>query len=147
MPACPIEQQDARALWTCAGLAGEQGQQALEERLGDAIADVPMALARGRRDEGRDVEPLVAMMAEGSRPLPARRPDPARDRLQPDAVLVRAEERDWAAGLACLFLGEDGGEFFLKAACSWGPAAAGFLGRGAWIDQPSACSASQARCG
>jgi hypothetical protein len=49
--------------------------------------------------------------------------------------------------VARFFRGEDVGAFFLKAACSSGLAAAGFLGRGAWIDQPIACSASQARCG
>lgn len=98
---------------------------------GYAVADVPMALAGGRRHEGGDVEPLVAVMAEGGRPLPAWSPDPADDRLQPDAVLVRAEEGDGSSGVARLFLGEGVGEFFLNATCSSGPAAAGFLGRGA----------------
>lgn len=147
VPAGAIEQQDDRAVRACTGLAGEGGQKALEQRLGDAVTDVPVALAGGGRDEGGDVEPLVAVMAERGGPLPARGPDPADDRFQPDAVLVRAEERDRAAGLARLFLGEEGREFFLKASCSSGLAAAGFLGRGAWIVQPIACSASQARCG
>jgi hypothetical protein len=147
VPAGPVEQQEDRALWACAGFLREQGEQALEQRLGDAVADVPVALAGGRRHKSGDVEPLVAVMAKRGGPLATRGPDPAGHGLQPDAVLVRAEERDRAAGLARLFLGERGGAFVLKASCASGPAAAGFSGRGAWIDQPSACSASQARCG
>lgn len=147
VPACAVEQQDDRALAARAGLLRKQGQQALEQRLGDAVADGPVALAGGRRHEGGDVEPFVAVMVERSRPLSARGPDPARDRLQPDAVLVGAEERDRAVGQALFFLGERVGEFFLKVACSSGVAEAGFFGRGAWIDQPIARKASQARCG
>lgn len=147
VPAGPIQQEDDGALRPGAGLAGEQRQQTLEEGLGDAVADVPVALAGGRRDEGGDVEPLVAVVAERGGSLPTRRPDPADDRLQPNAVLVRAEERDRPAGMARLLLGEGVSQLFLNAAWSSGPAAAGFLGRGAWIDQPIACKASQARCG
>lgn len=94
VPAGAVEQKDDRALWACAGLASEQRQQTLKERLEDAVADVPMALAGGRRDEGGDVEPLPAVMTEGDEALSARCPDRARDQLQPDAVLVRAEEGD-----------------------------------------------------
>ena len=147
VPAGPVEEQDDRALRAGSGFLGEQGEQALEQRLGDAVADVPVAFPGGGCHEGGDVEPFVAVVAEGDGPLPTRRPDPAGDRLQPDAVLVRAEERDRAPRVTGLLLGKRVGEFFLKAACSSGPAAAGFLGRGAWIDQPIACKASQARCG
>ncbi|MDP4027136.1 hypothetical protein Q8W71_31645 [Methylobacterium sp. NEAU 140] len=112
VPTGPIKQQDERALGACTGLAGEGSQQALEQRLGDTVADVPVALAGGRRHEGGDIEPLVAVMAERGRPLPARGPDPAGDRLQPNPVLVGAEDRDWAAGMTRFFLGERGGEFF-----------------------------------
>ena len=138
VPSGTVEEQEDGALLAGAGLSGEQGEQALEEGLGDAVADVPVALAGGGGHEGGDIEPLVAMMAERDGPLPARRPDPAGDGLQPDTVLVGAEERDRAAGVARLFFGEGVGEFFLKVACASGPAAAGFLGRGAWIDQPIA---------
>jgi len=49
--------------------------------------------------------------------------------------------------MSCGFLSEGLGELFLKAASSSGPAAFGFFGRGDWIDQPIALSASQPRCG
>jgi hypothetical protein len=147
VPAGAVEEQDDGAPLARAGLAGEEREQSLEERFGDPVADIPVALPRGRRHEGGDVEPFVAVVTAGDGLLPARGPDPAGDGLQPDAVLVRAEERDRPAGMAGFLLGEGRGEFFLKAACASGPAAARFLGRGAWIDQPIACKASQARCG
>src|SRR4051812_48036700 len=106
---------------SCANRASRRSKSGLETPL-----PTYQWLSPGGRHEGGDVEPFVAVMAEGDRPLPARRPDPARDRLQPDAVLVRAEERDRPAGVARFFRGEYVGEFFLKAACSSGLAAAGF---------------------
>jgi hypothetical protein len=45
VPAGTVEQQDDRALFAGAGFLREQGEQALEERLGDAVADIPVALA------------------------------------------------------------------------------------------------------
>lgn len=138
VPTRPVEDKDDGALAAHAGFAGKQGEQALKQRLGDAVPHVPVAFAGGRRHKGGDIEPFVAVMAEPQRPLPARRPDPARYRLQPDAVLVRAKERDRTVGMACFFLREDVGEFFLKASWSSGLAASGFFGRGAWIDQPIA---------
>ena len=138
VPACPVEQKDDGALGSGTGLAGKQRQQALEQPLGNAVSNIPVAFAGGGRDKGCDVEPLVAVMAERRGPLPARRPDPAVDWLQPDAVLVGAEEANRSAGMARFFGSQRGGEFFLKASCSCALAAAGFFGRGAWIDQPIA---------
>src|SRR3954447_22448243 len=48
----------------------------------------PEHLARGRLDEGRDIQPLVAVVTERDGPLTFGRPHPPDDRLQPDAVLV-----------------------------------------------------------
>src|SRR3954451_10074608 len=39
-------------------------------------------------------KPLVAVVAEGDRPLTFGRPDPAQDRLQANAVLVRGPDLD-----------------------------------------------------
>jgi hypothetical protein len=75
------------------------------------------------------------------------RPYAARDGLQADAVLVRGEDLDLFAGVLCRLLGEGVRELFLKAAASSGEADFGFFGRGFWIDQPIAFSASQPRCG
>ena len=110
------------------------------------VDEVPEALAGGGRDEGGDVEPLEAVVAEGDRALAARRPDPAQDRLQPDAVLVGGEDLDHRAGMALRLLGDGLGELFLNAACSSGVAARACRGRGLWIVQPIARSASQPRC-
>src|SRR3954453_5521703 len=49
---------------------------------------------QGWLDEGGDVEPLVAVVAEGDRPLTFGRPHPRDDRLQPDAVFVRGPDFD-----------------------------------------------------
>src|SRR3954470_6639837 len=49
---------------------------------------------QGRLDEGGDVEPLIAVVAEGDRPLTFGHPDPAQDRLQANAVLVRGPDLD-----------------------------------------------------
>ena len=121
-----------------AGLAGEEREGVLEELLVDAGREIPEALAGGRRDEGGDVEPLEAVVAAGDRALAARRPDPAQDRLQPDAVLVGGEGLDHRAGMALRLLGDGLGEVFLNAACSSGVAARACCGRGRWIVQPIA---------
>src|SRR3954465_12487119 len=54
----------------------------------------PEHLARGRLDEGGDVQPLVAVVAQRDRPLAFGRPHPAQDRLQPEAVLVGRPDFD-----------------------------------------------------
>jgi hypothetical protein len=91
-------------------LAGEEREGGLEEFLVDAGGQIPEALAGGRRDEGGHVEPFEAMMARGRRPFATRRPDPAGDRLQPDAALVGGEGLDHGAGMALRLLGDRPGE-------------------------------------
>src|ERR687897_1758280 len=81
MPARVVEHEDDAALAARAGLAREGGEQCGEEGLGEAAAEVPDRLAAGRLHEGGDVEPLVAMVAEGDWSLTHRRPDPTADRL------------------------------------------------------------------
>src|SRR3712207_309297 len=53
----------------------------------------------GWLDEGHHVQPLVAVMAEGDRPLAHRCPDPPPDRLQAEAVFVRGPDLDGPVGM------------------------------------------------
>src|SRR3712207_7687475 len=46
----------------------ETGQQRFEARLAQPGGEEPDRLARGRLHEGGDVQPLVAVVAEGDRP-------------------------------------------------------------------------------
>jgi hypothetical protein len=51
-------------------------------------------------------------MAERHGPLASGGPDPAQDRLQPDAVLVRGPDLDRFVRMLGGFLGDDLGQFF-----------------------------------
>src|SRR5215213_3020044 len=86
-------------------------------------------------------------MAERDWTLSLGRPHPTPDRLQADAVLIGGKHLERCVGVLGPFLGSDLREPFLKVSCSSGVAAAGWRGRGVWIDQPIARSASQPRCG
>lgn len=158
VPARAVKDEDDDAVTAGAGLAGEQREGVLEQFLVDAGREIPEALAGGRRDEGGDVEP--AAMAAGDVALAARCPDPAQDRLQPDAVLVGGEGLDCRAGTALGLLGDDFREFFLtppvaRASPPARAAAAGAFGglarphlrpRFRLTVQPIARKASQPRC-
>ena len=146
VPARAVEDEEDDPVAAGPGLAGEEREGVLEQRLVDAGREVPEALAGRGRDEGGDVEPLEAVMATGDRALAARRPDPAQDRLQPDAVLVGGEDLDRRARMALRLFGDGFRELFLNVACSSGVATRTCCGRGRWIVQPIARSASQPRC-
>jgi hypothetical protein len=90
VPAGAVEHEQDDAVAPGTGLAGEARERLLEELLVDAGGEVPEALAGGGRDEGDDVEPFVAVVADGDGARAARRPDPAEDRLQPDVARDRA---------------------------------------------------------
>ena len=107
---------------------------------------IPHRLAAGRLHEGGNVEPLVAVMAEGNRSLADGRPDPAADRLQAKAVLVLRPDLDWPVGMRRLGRGDSGIEPPLKAALCSGVAARGCRGRGTCMGQPIRFSVSQPRC-
>lgn len=107
---------------------------------------MPEALAGPGRDEGGDVEPFEAAVSDGQGTGPPRRPDAAEDRLQPDAALVGGEGLDRRAGMALRLLGDRRSKASLSSACASGRAARACRGRGAWIVQPIARSASQPRC-
>jgi len=131
MPARIVEREDDAALAAGAGLAGEEGEQFGEEGLREAAAEIPERLAAGRLHEGGEVEPLVAVVAEGDRSPADGRPDPAPDRLQAQAVLVLRPDLDRPVGMRRLGRGDGGLEPPLKAACCSGVAARGCRGRGA----------------
>src|SRR5215212_1801495 len=87
---------------TSASSAAKNG----EERLGHSVRYVPEHLAGDRLDEGGHVQPLIAVVTEGDGPLPLGRPDPAQDRLQPDAVLVGRPDLDWRVRVLGPLLGD-----------------------------------------
>src|SRR5205807_6471561 len=130
-----------------AGLACEGTEQFGKERLVDAVREVPHGLPAPRRHERGEVKPFVAMMAECDRSLANRRPDASMDRLQTEPMLIRRPYFNRLVGMLRGFFGERVRELFLKAASCSGVAELGCRGRGDWIDQPIACSASQPRCG
>ena len=85
------------------------------------------------------------MMPRRRRALADRRPDATQDRLQADPMLVGGKDLDRPVRVPGGLFGDGRGELFLKASSSAGEAAFGFFGRGFWIDQPTAFSASQPR--
>ena len=147
VPAGVVELKHDDAIPSRPSLAGKQGQQRGKERLGDAVRDVPEHLAGDRLDEGGDVQPLIAVMAKRDGPLAFGRPDPAQDRLQPDAVLVGRPDFDRRVRVLGPLLGDGLLQLFLNASRSSGVAEAGWRGRGFCTDQPIAFRASQPRWG
>ena len=145
VPAGVVEDENDDAVAPGSGLFGEGRQQRFEERLRDAVGNVPETFAGRGRDEGRDIEPFKAMMTMSDGAHAYRRPDAARDRLQPEPMLVGREGFDRKVRMRLRLLGDDVGKFFLKLSCSASLAAFGLRGRGACIDHPSAFSASQPR--
>src|SRR3954452_21170965 len=107
----------------------------------------PEHLAGDRLDEGGDVQPLIAVMAKRDGPLAFGRPDPAQDRLQPDAVLVGRPDFDRRVRVLGSRLSDSLLQLFSNASRSSGVAEAGWRGRGFCTDQPIAFRASQPRWG
>src|SRR3954466_16088359 len=102
---------------------------------------------QGWLDEGGDVEPLVAVVAERDGPLTLGRPHPSDDRLQPDTVLVGRPDLDRLVRVLGPLLGNNPGQLFLNASRSSGVAEAGWRGRGFCTDPLIAFRASQPRWG
>jgi hypothetical protein len=107
MPSGIVEDENDAALFSRADGLGEVLQQFFEERLADAVGQIPDRLAARRLDEGGDIEPLIAMMAERQRPFADGRPDAAADRLQPEAMLVGRPDLDGLAWMLPRFFGGD----------------------------------------
>ena len=131
MPASVVEREDDAALASRAALTGEGGEQFGKEGLGEAAAEIPDRLAAGWLHEGSEVEPLVAVVAEGDRPLANGCPDPAADRLQAKAVLIFRPDLDRPVGMRRPGRSDSGIEPPLKAALCSGVAALGCRRRGA----------------
>ena len=125
MPAGLVQHEHDAALAAGRAFLGEGRKERGEERLGDAGGEIPDRLAREGLGEGRDVKPLVAVVAERDRALALGRPDAAQDRLQAEAVLVGRKHLDREVGTARGLFGNDVVEFFLNADSSSGVAAFG----------------------
>ena len=145
MPAGVVENEHDGSAGASAGLAREGFEQRGEERLRHAVVHVPKGLAARRRDEGRHVKPIEAMMARRDRPFADGRPNASRHRLQAEPMFVAREDFDRPLRMLGRFFGDGVFETFLKIAASSGVADFGFFGRGVWIDMPQAFSASQPR--
>ena len=125
VPAGAVEPEHDDAIPSRPGLARKQRQKRREERLGDAVRDGPEGLAGDRLHEGGDVQPRVPVVAERDRPLTFGRPDPADDRLQPEAVLIRGPDLDRLVRVLGSRLSDGLLQLFLNASCSSGVAEAG----------------------
>jgi hypothetical protein len=125
VPAGLVQHEHDAALAAGRTFLGEGSKERGEERFGDAGGEIPDRLAREGLGEGRDVKPLVAVMAERDRALGLGRPDAAQDRLQAEAVFVRGPDLDREVGTARGLFGNDFVEFFLNVDSSSGVAAFG----------------------
>lgn len=130
VPAGVVEDENDAAPALRADALSEVGQELFEERLADAVREIPNRFAARRLNEGGDVEPLIAMVAQRQGTLAYGRPDAATNRLQAEAMLVGRPDFDRLIGMPLGLLRRDVGKLFLKADSSSALAALGFLGRG-----------------
>ena len=96
VPAGVVEHEDDVARAPRPNLAREAGEQGLEEPLAQAGGQEPDRLARGRLDEGGDVQPLVTVVPERDRPLargPLGLPSIRLRRTEPSASLAQTRRR------------------------------------------------------
>ena len=114
MPAGIVKLQDDDALAAGTSLTCEGCEQFGKERFVDPVGKVPDRLSARGRDEAGHVEPFVAMVTEGNRPLPDRRPNPAMDRLKAEPMLIRGPHLDGLVRMLGGFFGDRVGEFFYK---------------------------------
>ena len=99
MPSGIVEEQNGGIVLAQRALLGEGIEDGLEQGDVDGVGDPPFHIAGGRPDEGIEIEPFVLVAAHRLGPLALFSPDPAKDRLQPDAVLVEGPDFDPAAGV------------------------------------------------
>ncbi len=98
MPSGIVEQQDGGIVFIKRALLGEGIEDGLEQGDVDRVGDPPFHLAGGRSDEGIEVEPFVLVAARRHGPPALFGPDPANDRLQPEAMLVESPDFEPATG-------------------------------------------------
>ena len=115
MPSRAIEHENDDALFSRADGLSEIGKQEFVEFLADAVGQIPDRLASCRQDEGCDVKPFKAMMAQGERPFADGSPDPSAYRLQAQPVLIRRPDLNRQAGVPAGLFSEDIAQLFLKA--------------------------------
>ena len=111
VPSGTVQHQHDDALTPSACRAHKVGEQLFEERLVNAVRQIPDGLAAGRLHEGGDVEPLIAMMPGCDRPLADRRPNSAKDGLQAEPMFIRRPDLDRLAGMLAGFIEQRAGVF------------------------------------
>jgi hypothetical protein len=94
VPARPIEHQEEVLLRSCPDVTGERGQDETERLRRDGGKQPPLCLPGGGTDKATDVEPLVALLHGGNRPLPNWCPDAPDQGQEADAVFVGRPELD-----------------------------------------------------
>ncbi len=88
MPARPIEHEDDLLGRAGADLACKFGQFDFKHGNADRRRQMEDGPTRGRMHEAHQVTPGEAVLNDGGRTLPNRRPDPSQERLEADAMLV-----------------------------------------------------------
>ncbi len=101
--ACRLVCQPARSststiclVGTGPDLAGELGQFDFKDGNADGGGQMEERATRGGMDEADEIAPGEAVLHDGDRALPDRRPDPAQQRLEADAMLVGRPQFDLA---------------------------------------------------
>ena len=112
VPAGTIQDEDDLLLGAGADLAGEVGQFDFEERDAHRGRQMEEGAARGGMDKADQIAPGVAMLHGGERALARRRPDPAQERFEADAVFVGRPQLDLAWGKAVATCRRSGRGFF-----------------------------------
>lgn len=92
MPTGAVENQNDPPIWPGADLSGEGGQDPAKHRCVYRIGQEPGCLSRGWPDKAVDPQPTEAVMAKGDRAPAAQGPDPARHRLEPQAMLIEGPD-------------------------------------------------------
>src|SRR6266536_146294 len=110
----------------------------LQLRAVGGLEDQPDAVGNGEV-----FRTVPAGLVEYDRSLAEWCPDPSLDRFQADPMLIRRPELDRLAGMLVGFFGNRVRQAFLKSSVSSAVAEFGLCGRGDWIDQSIARSASQ----
>ncbi len=94
MPSGIVEEQDGGIVFSNRALLDEGIDDGLEQGDVDRVGYPPFHVTGGRPDEGIEVEPFVFVVARRHGPPPLLGPDPANDRLQPEAMLVESPDFD-----------------------------------------------------
>ena len=123
MPARLVDNQHGAMGGVDALVTGEGGQRHGEGLCRDRRQQAPPALPRGRPHKTIDVEPFVAALDLGDRPLAPWRPHPAPHRQQAEAMLILGPQRDLGLWMGLCYGGNSRGKPpFLQASWATGSA-------------------------